>query len=203
MREPRSTVPWSDLASNIPGQSISDLEDSSYKAGVAGEQRTVGVLASLERQGYRILHSIPLSPRKDIDHQVVGPTGLFALNTKATTYEVAAKSDGTVYTDGYRQNWIGSITPDAGIAAGYLATAARMGLDIQPLVAVWSTLRVHTASPALVAGDDVARRITGGGHLFPNAWVDVLYNVARRSDTWTAHHLNHLAGPGEQQPAAN
>ncbi|PTT67019.1 hypothetical protein DBR22_09795 [Arthrobacter sp. HMWF013] len=154
-------MPWSDLALNCPGRSTADLDDASYRACVAGEQRTAGVLASLERQGFRILHSIPLSPRKDIDHLIIGPTGVFAINTKATTYEVAAKSDGTVYTDGYRQNWTESITRDAGVAAGYLATAARMELDTQPLVAVWFTLTVHTSSPALVAGDDVACLITG------------------------------------------
>lgn len=185
---PRSPLPWSDLAFNIPGRSIADQEDASYKAGVAGEQRTAGALAVLERQGYRILHSIPLSPRKDIDHLVIGPTGLFAINTKATTYEVTAKSDGAVYTDGYRQSWVDSITRDSGIAAGYLANAARMELDVRPLVAVWSTIRVNSASAVLAAGDDVARHITGGEHLYQEAWVDVVFNVARRSDSWTANH---------------
>ncbi|MHA7289536.1 nuclease-related domain-containing protein [Arthrobacter sp. MDT3-24] len=40
---------------------------------MAGEQRTAGILAGLERNGYRVLRSIPLSPRKDVDHLVVGP----------------------------------------------------------------------------------------------------------------------------------
>jgi hypothetical protein len=41
------------------------------------------------------------------------PTGFFPISTKATTSEVAAKGDGTECAD-------------AGIAAGYLATSARM-----------------------------------------------------------------------------
>lgn len=188
VRQPLKMMPWSDLALNSPGRSIAELDDASYKAGVAGEQRTAGVLSPLERQGYRILNSIPLSPRKDIDHLVIGPTGIFAINTKATTYEVNAKSDGSVYTDGYRQNWIDSITRDAGLAAGYLAAAARMELEVQPLVTVWSTLKVSSASTVLAAGEDVVRRVSEGERLYPEAWVDVLFNVARRSDTWTAHH---------------
>nr|WP_246295988.1 nuclease-related domain-containing protein [Arthrobacter wenxiniae] len=57
----------------------------------------------MERSGFRVLHSVPLSPRKDIDHLVIGPTGVWAVNTKATTYEVTAKVDGAVYSVGYRQ----------------------------------------------------------------------------------------------------
>jgi hypothetical protein len=26
------------------------------------------------------------------------------------------------------------------------------------------------------------------GHEFPEEWIDVVYSVARRSDTWTARH---------------
>ncbi|WLQ06115.1 nuclease-related domain-containing protein [Arthrobacter oryzae] len=104
--EPAYVLPWTDLASNRPGQLIENLDDASYRADVAGEQRTAGVLAGLEHEGYRVLHAVPLSPRKDIDHRVIGPTGMWATNAKATTEDVAAKADGAVYSDGYRQKWI-------------------------------------------------------------------------------------------------
>ncbi|WP_083341337.1 hypothetical protein [Pseudarthrobacter chlorophenolicus] len=59
-------LPWKDLAANRPGQRIEHMDDDTYRAGVAGEQRTAGVLAILERRGYQVLHSLPLSPRKDL-----------------------------------------------------------------------------------------------------------------------------------------
>lgn len=180
-------IPWQDLSGNRPGQLIEGLDDASYKAGVAGEQRTAGVLAGLEREGYRVLHSVPLSPRKDIDHLVIGPTGIHAINTKASSYEVTATAD-SVTSDGYRQKWIGSLTRDAGLVAEYLSRAARMELEVQPLVAVWSTIRVTSSSPHLVAGEDLCAVISGAGPVFSAAWVEVVYNVARRSDTWTANH---------------
>lgn len=177
-------MPWTDLAANRPGQLIEAQEDASYRAGVAGEQRTAGVLAGLERTGYRVLHSVPLTPRKDIDHLVIGPTGLWAINTKATTYDVTAKADGAVYSDGYRQKWAESIIRDAAVAGEHLSVAARMALQCRPLVAVWSTMSVISHYEGLVAGDVLAGAVTGQ----PAEWVDVVYNVARRSDTWTAHH---------------
>jgi hypothetical protein len=183
-----TTMPWTDLAAHRPGQLIENQEDASYRAGVAGEQRTAGVLAGLERSGYRVLHSVPLSPRKDIDHLVIGPTGFWAINTKATTYDVTAKADGAVYSDGYRQKWAESILRDAAVAGEHLSAAARMDLRCRPLVAVWTPMSVTSNFESLVAGEALADAITGAAERFPAEWVDVVYNVARRSDTWTAHH---------------
>lgn len=183
-----NALPWTDLAAHRPGQLIETQEDASYRAGVAGEQRTAGVLAGLERSGYRVLHSVPLSPRKDIDHLVVGPTGIWAINTKATTYDVTAKADGAVYSDGYRQKWVESIVRDAAVAGEHLAVAARMDLRCRPLVAVWSTMNVTSHCDGLAAGEAITGAITAPGAGFPPEWVEVVYNVARRSDTWTAHH---------------
>lgn len=171
-----------------PRASIETRENASYRAGVAGEQRTAGVLAVLERAGYRVLHSVPLSPRKDIDHLVIGPAGMHVLNTKTTSYEVAAKADGAVYADGYRQTWLESLERDAAIAAETLSAAARMDLECVPLVAVWSTVGIKTASRHLIAGERVAERIESAGSSYPPEWVDVVYSTARRSDTWTARH---------------
>ncbi|MBG0738888.1 NERD domain-containing protein [Paeniglutamicibacter antarcticus] len=181
-------LPWTDLAAHRPGQLIDGHEDASYRAGVAGEQRTAGVLAGLERTGYRILHSVPLSPRKDIDHLVIGPTGLWAINTKSTTYDVTAKADGAVYSDGYRQKWVESIIRDATVAGEHLSVAARMDLQCRPLVAIWSTMSVASNYEGLVVGVDLVGTINGAAPVFPPEWVDVVYGVARRSDTWTAHH---------------
>lgn len=99
---------------------------------------------------------------------------------------MTAKAD-AVYADGYRQKWIESFTRDAGQAGEYLARAARMELAVRPLVAAWSTIGVASSSPHLVVGDDLCAAITDGASTFPAAWVDVVYNVARRSDTWTAN----------------
>lgn len=187
--EPAAAVlPWIDLAANRPGQLIEDQDEASYRAGVAGEQRTAGVLAGLERNDYRVLHSVPLSPRKDIDHLVIGPTGIWAINTKATTYDVTAKADGAIYSDGYRQKWVESIIRDAAVAGQHLSAAARMDLQCRPLLAVWSTMNVHSSYDGLAGGEFLLGAIAGQAAIFPAEWVDVVYNVARRSDTWTAHH---------------
>lgn len=51
-------MPWIHLAANRSGQLIENQDDASYRPGVAGEQRTAGVLTCLERTEYRVLDSV-------------------------------------------------------------------------------------------------------------------------------------------------
>lgn len=185
---PSESYGWEDLADTPPAHRLTGLEEPSYRAGAAAEQRTAGLLAQLERSGHRILHSLPLSPRKDIDHLVIGPSGVYCINTKFSTYGVTAKDDGTVLADGYKHMWLDSITRDADLAAGYLSTAARMDIGCTPVVAVWSTIGLMSEHRRVVDGADISARIRARPARFSAAWVDVVYNTARRSDTWTAHH---------------
>jgi hypothetical protein len=53
-----------------------------YKLGIAGEEFTAKILEGLGSE-YKILHSIPFSEhKKDIDHIVIGPTGIYIINSK-------------------------------------------------------------------------------------------------------------------------
>jgi Nuclease-related domain len=52
-------------------------------AGAAGERRTAHLLAALERQGWVVLHDLAV-PRSqaNIDHLVIGPGGVFVIDSK-------------------------------------------------------------------------------------------------------------------------
>ncbi|MFI2511346.1 nuclease-related domain-containing protein [Streptomyces sp. NPDC018972] len=103
----RSTLPpltsADDLAVNPPGDSLRDLLDGSgpglmervisrvlrrpsewdtWRKGLAGERRVGAELNRLGRHGWRVLHSIPLANKVDIDHLLIGPGGVFSINTK-------------------------------------------------------------------------------------------------------------------------
>ena len=78
--------------------------------------------------------------------------------------------------------------PWAAAAGEHPSVAARMDLVCRPLVAVWSTMSVASSYDGLTAGEGLVAAVTGQGPQFPQEWVDVAFNVARHSDTWTAHH---------------
>ncbi|WP_373309716.1 nuclease-related domain-containing protein [Streptomyces tendae] len=96
-------TPADDLAVNPPGASLRDLLDESgprlleraiarvlrrptewdaWRKGLEGERRVGAELNRLGRHGWRVLHSIPLATKVDIDHLLIGPGGVFSINTK-------------------------------------------------------------------------------------------------------------------------
>jgi hypothetical protein len=96
-------TPADDLAVNPPGASLRDLLDESdpgllqrmisrvlrrpterdsWRKGLEGERRVGAELNRLGRHGWRVLHSIPLANKVDIDHLLIGPGGVFSINTK-------------------------------------------------------------------------------------------------------------------------
>ncbi|MEH0625995.1 nuclease-related domain-containing protein [Streptomyces stelliscabiei] len=96
-------TPADDLSTNRPGESLRDLlatsgpgliervvsrllrrrsEWHSWRQGLAGERRVGAELDRLARRGWRVLHSIPLANNVDVDHLLIGPGGVFSINTK-------------------------------------------------------------------------------------------------------------------------
>ncbi|MFJ3983924.1 nuclease-related domain-containing protein [Streptomyces fungicidicus] len=96
-------TPADDLSANRPGESLRDLLDKSgpgliermvsrllrrptewdsWRKGLAGERRVGAELNRLERHGWRVLHSVPLANRVDVDHLLIGLGGVFCINTK-------------------------------------------------------------------------------------------------------------------------
>jgi Nuclease-related domain len=54
-----------------------------WRHGAAGERRTARLLAGLERQGWVVLHDLAVpGSRANIDHLVVGPGGVFVIDSK-------------------------------------------------------------------------------------------------------------------------
>jgi hypothetical protein len=54
-----------------------------WRRGVAGEQRTARLLGPLERQGWVVLHDLAVpGSAANIDHLVIGPGGVFVIDSK-------------------------------------------------------------------------------------------------------------------------
>jgi hypothetical protein len=57
------------------------LDPLPLRRGIHGEERVAALLAQLEPEGYRALHGLDIG-RGDADHVLVGPTGVFVIETK-------------------------------------------------------------------------------------------------------------------------
>jgi hypothetical protein len=74
-----------------------------WQRGAAGERHTAHLLRRLVRDGYVIFHDLAL-PGSDanVDHLVIGPTGVFVIDSKQWTGQVHQSTDGLAWHNHYR-----------------------------------------------------------------------------------------------------
>lgn len=175
----------SDLAAREPGSLIQDLTSESYAAGRAAEQRTAGVLSVLSAFGWRSLHSLPLSDKQDLDHLVIGPTGVHPINTKTTSYAVELGGD-SVSVAGWKKDWQARSRREERLVARRLEVAT--GIDVDDFVVGFVSVfapEIIDDSDVVVPGDLLARQIRRMPRVLDGSVVDILYVAARREETWT------------------
>jgi hypothetical protein len=74
-----------------------------WQRGAKGERHTARLLDRLGRDGYVVFHDLamPHSPA-NLDHLVVGPSGVFVIDSKQWTGQVHQSSDGLIWHNHYR-----------------------------------------------------------------------------------------------------
>jgi hypothetical protein len=103
-----------------------------WQRGAHGEQQTARLLDSLGRDGYVVFHDLAMSSSPaNADHLVLGPSGVFVIDSKQWTGQVHQSPDGLVWHNHYRLDRIlGSVRWEA-------ETIGRLlGIPAAPLVCV-------------------------------------------------------------------
>jgi Nuclease-related domain len=74
-----------------------------WQRGAHGERRTARRLRQLARDGFAVFHdlAVPGSPA-NVDHLVIGPTGVFVIDSKQWTGSVHQSADGLAWQNHYR-----------------------------------------------------------------------------------------------------
>jgi Nuclease-related domain len=74
-----------------------------WQRGAHGERHTARLLRRLTRNGFVVLHdlAVPGSPG-NVDHLVIGPSGVFVIDSKQWTGSVHQGADGLVWHNHYR-----------------------------------------------------------------------------------------------------
>lgn len=105
-----------------------------YLIGAVGEERVGRELAKLPH-GYYVFHDIKIPGSKaNIDHLVIGPTGVFIVETKAVTGKVTLQA-GSVYLNGRKRNYVEQAWREAvAVQKSISELAANQALDVHPLL---------------------------------------------------------------------
>ncbi len=113
-----------------------------WEWGADGERATARELARLT--GYDVTHDITLD-RSNIDHLIVGPQGVFLLDSKNLGGWAAVSEDKpgmiTVQrgeTDTYERNIGSGVQRVAGYASSQLTAATRIKVWVEPVIVMWN-----------------------------------------------------------------
>ena len=205
--------PWTDLARNQPGQGIRSLarshrdrapirtavarlfnvhtDERAYRVGADGEEATGKQLAHLPT-GWHVLHAVPVGCHgSDIDHVVIGPGGVFTVNTKHHPNSSVWVAGDTFLVNGVRQPYVRNARFEAKRTERLLSARAGFPAPTTGVIAVVGAIK----------GFKVKEQPQGGTvHVVTRGWllrwltehptqldaseVEGLYAFARRSTTW-------------------
>lgn len=164
-----------------------------FAAGFVGEEELALELARLDSARWRVLHSVRVGAGgADVDHLVIGPGGVFAVNTKhhrGQRVQVAGggAGGGAVYVGGTFQPYLARARAEGDRVSSRLA--ARLGRDVpvRPVIAVVGARLTVKTAPTDVHVLDAAHLVdwlSSQAELLDPAAVEALFAESRDADTW-------------------
>jgi hypothetical protein len=200
---------WHDLATNRAGAAVQAQADEARRAapiltllarflrahtderawriGAQGEREVAWRLRKLDPR-WRVLHSIPVGERgSDIDHVVIGPGGVFTLNTKHHPGGKVWVAERALMVNGKRVPYLRNARHEAVRASRLLSAACGFEVPVEPVIVVLcSELTVKAQPPDVRVAS--ARRVrtwlTKRPTVLSAAQIDAIYEMARRDTTW-------------------
>ena len=169
---------------------------TAWQTGAEGEVRTGRLLEPLEAEGFRILHDrkIPGS-RANIDHIVIGPPGIFVVETKSFMGSLQLRGN-DVFVGGRRKTgMIDEVKREALAVETALTTEiAAHGWTVTPVICVHRAdlpwLQSEVGGVRIVSGKDLVQRLRKADHVLLPADVERLAALA------DARLRSALAAPG-------
>lgn len=165
-------------------------EERSWRVGANGERKVGKELASLGA-AWRVLHAIPIGERSsDIDHLVIGPGGVYTVNTKCHPSGRAWVADRAILVNGQRTDYLRNSRFEARRTSELLTTRANRSIPVRPVIVFvdLSDLTIkHQPADVQVT---TRRRVTAWFQSQPSTMsadeVHAVYEVARLATTWRA-----------------
>jgi hypothetical protein len=162
-------------------------DERAWRRGANGERVTSFWLGRLP-EGWYVFHDIPVGTRgANIDHLVVGPGGVFTVNTKNLTGTIRVNPR-TIQVNGVRTNYLPKATAEARRAAELLSAAVGRAVEVRGVLAIlvdeWDIVKEPT--DVFVRGPRGAKNLmlTQPSTLTPREARD-LAAVAAKPSTWT------------------
>nr|WP_239579536.1 nuclease-related domain-containing protein [Microlunatus panaciterrae] len=170
------------------GASPLGSDSSSWYKGVLGEIAVGEQLAQLGPE-WRVLHSIPVGRGdSDIDHVIIGPPGVFTLNTKNHSGQAVWVAGRSFLVAGKKQRHLFNAAHEAARAAKLLSAAVGASVEVTGMIVVVRparlTIRDKPVDVLVVTDSRLLRSLRRRRTCLNADQVCRIASVAERWDTW-------------------
>jgi hypothetical protein len=156
--------------------------------GADGEEEVARRLQKLG-DGWRVLHAVPVGHKgSDIDHVVIGPPGVFTLNTKNHSGSKVWVAERTFMVNGQKQPYLRNSRFEAQRASKLLSKACGFQVNVEPIIVVMAaelTFKGKRPDVHVVGRKQIAKWLTGRPPTLAPEGVEIIFEQARRDVTWT------------------
>ena len=163
-------------------------EERAWRVGAKGEEKVGGELAMLGA-GWHVLHAVEVGHHgSDIDHVVIGPAGIFTLNTKRHPAGTAWVGERMVMVNGHRTDYLRNARFEADRASRKLSGACGRPVSVSGVI-VFVDLEAFTVKrmPSdvhVTTRRDLRRWLEAQPPVLDPAAIAHIYGFARLDLTW-------------------
>jgi len=166
-------------------------DERAWRIGADAERAVAQRLLQLGPE-WRFLHAVPVGENgSDIDHVVIGPSGVFTVNTKNHPHASIWVRGDTFKVNGQNQHYVRNSRFEAGRAAKLLSAAALFEVEVRGVIAVMGARDGFTVKEQPRDGAiTVVTREAVGSHLssLPTVLgapsIERIFQCARHLATW-------------------
>ena len=169
-----------------------NTDERNWRIGAAGEEAVGPRLDKLTRHGWHVLHSVPIGRRgSDIDHVLIGPAGVYTVNTKNHPGKSILITRTTIIVGRRPVPYLPKARHEATEAARLLSAAAGFPVTVKPVLVILTGTLIPDVTiveppdgvPILTRADlpGAFRRATT---TLSSEQVELLHSHARKPATW-------------------
>lgn len=220
VREPQvMATKWTDVSQHRPGEGVRKLaeiewaaakgrskiasfanryvfdkntDERAWRKGAEGEEYVGDKLNKLRARGWHVLHSVPVGKGdSDIDHIVIGPGGVYTINSKKHDGKQIWVAKYQMRVDGHVVPYLRNSRSEAKRAKKLLEAQLDFEVPVMGCVVVLTGSIVPEVTYKQMPDDmrvldkwDVPRWFKKRPAVFDDTQVAQIFEVARRSTTW-------------------
>lgn len=191
LAEQAKLLPRRRLADVLGVSPLADEAEPWFK-GAVGELVVGRELARLDASaGWAVLHAVPVGTRgSDIDHLVIGPAGVFTINTKHHAGKRVSVGRREIFVSGRNDHYIRNSVFEAERASELLTEATGFGVIAQPVLAFVSAKEIRGKRELdgvrIIDAAALVRWLRKQPTLWDTDASSAVARAAQRAGTWRA-----------------